>query len=299
MSVSVTAAAENPIAVAPPALAAAPELSPPVAEFAAAITPAGFEPAQSALPAATPVVPQAEALEDALRHMSAGGKRTLDKRWWVVAGVAVLAVVIAAAWPSSSEPAAAEPSAELAPAEAPNTTASAAVPSAASPATASGAATATAAAAAQPGAAAAPAAPAAPGAAASLAAAVTPSAKPEPAAPAAKAPARPKVKVEPGPVRVRGGRLSAKAVTAALDDGLADIERCYAEAVEDKPRLEGRLTFAFNIDKAGRPKRVRKLNGTIKHAALQRCSTEAIEQTRFPKARRRAAQVTLPIGYSR
>ena len=238
-----------------------------------------------AVPAAA-VLPRADALDT-----SFGGerKRKLDPRWLAATGVAVTAVIVGVIWTSgdAEPPPAADGRVEATPtagAALGTATASATTPPAASPA---------------PTPAAAPTnpAPAAAAPASALAAAV---ATPATAAPAA-APARSKrnLEVEFGSVRVRGGQLAAKAVTSALDENLSKIERCYADAVERKPGLEGRLTYAFNVDKTGKPAKVRKLSGTIKDAALQRCGTEAIQKTRFPKPKKRTAQVTLPVEFSK
>jgi TonB family protein len=250
----------------------------------AAVDPSTQLAAQPAELAAAPVLPRADALDGSFGRAR---MRKLDPRWLAAGGVAVTAVLVGVIWTSggSEPPPAADARVETTPGAGSavgTTTATATPPPAAAPAA--------------PVAAAGPA-PAAPAAASALTAAV---ATPAPAAPTPP-PARSKrnLEVEIGSVRVRGGQLAAKAVTSALDENLSKLERCYADAVERKSGLEGRLTYAFNVDKTGKPAKVRKLSGTIKDAALQRCGTEAIEKTRFPKPKKRAAQITLPIEFSK
>jgi hypothetical protein len=219
--------------------------------------------------------------------------RKLDPRWLAAGGVAAVALLIGVIWAGVGDPD--KPSENAA-------TRASSQPAGASTAVrpaSTGSAPVAPAAPAMPTAAATPVAtarPATPSATSTLAAAVAPAAAPA-RAPARRAPEL-EVKAIAAQVKVRGP-LSSKAVTSALDDSLPKIERCYADAVERTPRLEGKVTFGFSIDKAGRAGKVRKVNSTIKDAELQRCSSEAIAKTKFPKPKKRAAQVTLPLSYEK
>jgi type IV secretory pathway VirB10-like protein len=257
-----------------------PAAAPPAQDAVLAVVPDAL--ATVGLPGGKPLDADLEAL--------ASRKRKIDPRWIAAGAVAALAVIIGVVWTSGDD----EPAADAASPSAVAPAAAAASPAAAAPPTAAAAPAPTpTAAVAAPVAAPAPSSPAA----ATLAAAVTTSSAPAPA-PARRARAR-DLDVEVGQVRVRGGGLAAKAVGSAIDDGISKIERCYADAVDRKPGIEGKLTFSFSIDKSGKATKVRKQGGNIKDAALQRCSGDAIQKIRFPKAKKRAAQVTLPLAYSK
>ncbi len=68
-------------------------------------------------------------------------------------------------------------------------------------------------------------------------------------------------------------------------------------ALKRQPHLQGRVVFAWTIDKSGQPGRARKLTGTIKNPALQQCSLEAIRKARFPKPKKKSSEVTWPLDY--
>jgi hypothetical protein len=271
-----------------PLAAAAPLAS---AVSATAIDPAAVLAAQAAPIAAPAVLPRVDSLDDGFAKTR---KRKLDPRWLVAGGVALTAVIVGLIWTSGDS--GAPPTADARVEATPPTVGTPAA--AAAPAPTAAAAPAPSAPAAPTPTAAAAGAATAPAATSALAAAVATPAAPAAAAPTARA-KRSDPEVDTGTVKVRGGQLAPKAVTSALDDGLSKIERCYADAIDRKPSLEGRLTFGFNVDKTGKAAKVRKLSGTIKDPALQRCSTEAIQKTRFPKPKKRAAQVTLPLEFSK
>jgi hypothetical protein len=297
-SAPAAAGSAQPLAFGGPAALAATMPMPVVAPLPTAVpAPVAFPPADAFAASASQgsagaMLPRSKPLEGELDAF-ATRTRKLDPRWLAAGGVAVVAVIIGVVWTSGGDPAPSDAArAETAPSAAPaQPAATAAAPVAAAAPSAAGA----------PTAAALPAAPAtatpppSSSATATLAAAVATNSAPAPATPSKRARAP---EVEVGPIRVRGG-LGSKAVGSAIDDGLSKIESCYADAIERKPNLEGKLTFSFNIDKSGKATRVRKQSGTIKDAALQRCSTEAIEKIRFPKAKKRSAQVTLPLAYGK
>jgi TonB family protein len=196
--------------------------------------------------------------------------------WPIAAGVTAL--IAGGVWMmSSSKPTTTETSAATAPSSA--TAASAAVPStaAAPPTTAAPAAV-----------------PAAPAAPEPVAAAPTP----EPAKPAAPVKEDELGTIKPltKEMKVKGGRITGAQMMIALEDALPKIEHCYAEALEDKPKLEGKATLGFSIGKTGKIASPKIAKSTLKHAKLEKCAVDAIKNERFPKMKK-VAKVTLPISF--
>ena len=132
-----------------------------------------------------------------------------------------------------------------------------------------------------------------------LAAAVAP---PVPAAEPAKVAPEPvpgRVEVQVSEIRVKGGKLRTKDLLAALGDGLKDVEHCYEEVLEDRPKTAGELSYSFTLDKKGNPTKVKKAGGAIKDARLLKCTERAIEKADFPKPKSKPAQVTLPLEFKK
>jgi TonB family protein len=98
-------------------------------------------------------------------------------------------------------------------------------------------------------------------------------------------------------MRVKGGRITGAQMLIALEDALPKIEHCYAEALEDKPKLEGKATLGFAIGKTGKVATPKIAKSTLKHAKLEKCAVDAIRNERFPKMKK-VAKVTLPISFS-
>jgi tetratricopeptide (TPR) repeat protein len=98
---------------------------------------------------------------------------------------------------------------------------------------------------------------------------------------------------------VRGGKLAETKLTAAIDTLLPKIDKCYALTLKQKPRVRGRLNFAWTVKPSGKVVAVRLMGGTIKDPELTRCSAEAIGATHFPKPHKQAAQVKLPLEFRR
>jgi hypothetical protein len=263
---------------------------------AQALSAAGQAQALAPLPAAAPlpvVMPAQRANDGQRRDDDLSGVRArpqfLDKRTLAIGGAVLLgvigAIMLLRAKPAEAPPAASADSVHAV--EAP--------PSAA----ASSATTTTVAATA--------AAPAAPSAAApstaalpsSLAAAITPPVTTAPAAAVAPEPTSGRVEVQVSEIRVRGGKLRTKDVLNALGAGLKDVEHCYEEVLEDRPRTAGPLNYSFTVDRKGNPTKVKKAGGTIKDARLLKCTQRAIEKADFPKPKSKPAQVTLPLEFKK
>jgi hypothetical protein len=127
--------------------------------------------------------------------------------------------------------------------------------------------------------------------------AAAPTPPPEPVA--EKKPERKKpsgnVKIAPKEIKVRGGKITGTQIMVALEDALPKIESCYNEALEDKPRLSGKVTLGFNIQKTGKLAGAKVSKSTIKNKPFESCAIEALEGQRFPKVKK-VATVTMPIG---
>jgi hypothetical protein len=127
-----------------------------------------------------------------------------------------------------------------------------------------------------------------------------PAPAPEPVAEKKKAePKNPKgsIKVAAKEIRVKGGKISGTQIMVALEDALPKIESCYADALADKPKLAGKLTMGFSIQKTGKLAGARVAKSTVKNKPLETCAVEALQGQRFPKVKK-AATVTMPIGLS-
>jgi hypothetical protein len=103
--------------------------------------------------------------------------------------------------------------------------------------------------------------------------------------------------LKPGKLSVRGGKLTVQQVKLALDDSMAGMEKCYDTALSSAPQLHGVLTFAWTIEKTGRPSHVRALKGNVKDDGLERCSLGELKKARFPKPKKKSAVVNWPITY--
>jgi len=100
-------------------------------------------------------------------------------------------------------------------------------------------------------------------------------------------------------VSVRGGKLNDQQLSAAIDKATPKLERCYAEALKDKPKTKGKLTFGWTVRTNGKATSVKELSGSIKDHELSRCTAQVIEGTHFPKPHKQAAQIKLPLEYRR
>ncbi len=127
---------------------------------------------------------------------------------------------------------------------------------------------------------------------------------PKPSQQAGKAAKRAKRK-RPGPsvsmvaklVKYRGGKLDKGRFRKAVQGALPKMKKCYVRTLKRKPRLRGRITFTWSVNKRGRPFSVKRVRGTIKDKPLTRCVSQAIRATRYPKPRRRAAKVWVPFAF--
>ena len=145
-----------------------------------------------------------------------------------------------------------------------------------------------------------PAAPQAPAAAAAAAVAA--------AAKAAESAGKPAPLAPPGPshlpllklesAQLRGGKLSATQLTAALGKAQPKLLACFEQAIEKKPRMKGRVIYGFTVRTNGRATNIKRVGGTLKDETLLQCSVKVLETVRFPKPRK-SAQVKLPIQYKR
>jgi hypothetical protein len=129
------------------------------------------------------------------------------------------------------------------------------------------------------------------GAPADVVAAGTGTAAPAPGAPVAPPPPEPQVKV---------GELSLPATAdgAALRpviiEAVPKVRRCYAQALENVPGLEGKLTIAFRIDTAGKVASAEGRSGF--HAGVTACVEDVVRGLRFP-APASAIDVSAPLTF--
>jgi hypothetical protein len=129
---------------------------------------------------------------------------------------------------------------------------------------------------------------------------------PQPIAAAAETPAPLKA---PGPshlpvlklenAQLRGGKLNESQLSQVLGKAESKLLACYAEVVEKKPRVKGRVIYGFTVRTNGRASNVKRVGGTLRDEALLQCSAKVLETVRFPKPRKQSAQVKLPIHYKR
>jgi hypothetical protein len=119
-----------------------------------------------------------------------------------------------------------------------------------------------------------------------------------PAALAPPAPAHPPRLVMES-AQLRGGKLSESQLTAALGKAEPKLLACYAQAVEKKPRIKGRVIYSFTVRTNGRATNIKRAAGTLRDEALLQCSAKVLETVRFPKPRKQSSQVKLPILYKR
>ncbi len=96
-------------------------------------------------------------------------------------------------------------------------------------------------------------------------------------------------------VVLRGGKLTPAQLTAAMSKLQPKLDKCYAETLEKKPRLKGRLTLAWTVRPNGKAVSAKKQGGTVKDADLIKCATKAITGTRFPKPKKQATQIRMPF----
>lgn len=137
-------------------------------------------------------------------------------------------------------------------------------------------------------------------------AAPEPPAKPE-TKDAAEAPAPVATKGAAGTPRVRplidqvnqhGNKLTEQQLTAALEKAAPKLDQCYADALEKKPRLKGRLVMAWTVRPNGKVAAAKKQGGTIKDADLARCTMDVISGTKFPKPKKQQpVMIRLPFEY--
>jgi TonB family protein len=107
----------------------------------------------------------------------------------------------------------------------------------------------------------------------------------------------PSVKAVLKQVSVRGGSFQAHGFDTTLDTLYPQFTQCYATTLESKRRLKGDLVLGFTVKTSGRVVSAKSLGGSISDAKLIRCSLEVVQKTRFPKPRKQAAKIKLPLQY--
>jgi hypothetical protein len=110
-------------------------------------------------------------------------------------------------------------------------------------------------------------------------------------APAAPPPPEPQVKV--GELSLPAA-ASGAAIRAAVTEAVPKLRRCYAQALENVPGLEGKLTVAFRIDTAGKVASAEGRSGF--HAGVTACVEDVVRALRFP-APAAAVDVSAPLTF--
>jgi hypothetical protein len=96
------------------------------------------------------------------------------------------------------------------------------------------------------------------------------------------------------------GKLTDQQLTAAFEKAAPKLDQCYAQALEKKPKLKGRLIFQWTVKPNGKVTGAKKQGGTIKDADLARCTVDAISETKFPKPKKQGAVlIRLPVEYKK
>jgi hypothetical protein len=98
---------------------------------------------------------------------------------------------------------------------------------------------------------------------------------------------------------VKGGKLDVKELASSLKALQPELDRCYAKALEKKPKTVGQLILTWTVKKNGKPSGVRKASGTLKDAPLTRCATQAVSGGTFPKPEKKVSTVKMPVSFGR
>jgi len=103
-------------------------------------------------------------------------------------------------------------------------------------------------------------------------------------------------------LKVQGGQwgpAGQRALPAAWAALQTELDQCYAAGLAKKPRLKGNLRVGFTIKTNGHVTAAKALGGNFKDAAVIRCTLDAISNQRFPKPRKQAVKLQLPLQYRR
>lgn len=96
--------------------------------------------------------------------------------------------------------------------------------------------------------------------------------------PERKAPA---VRVRTGKVTVRGA-LESKVVRRVLGGHLAEVKRCYHQALKGKPGLAGQVTLQFTVSSAGKVVSSLVQRSTMENREMESCISGAARRWLFP-----------------
>jgi hypothetical protein len=91
-------------------------------------------------------------------------------------------------------------------------------------------------------------------------------------------------------VKVRGltGTLNHDDVHQTMDARQPELDRCIDEVRRQHRWVSGTIKFSFAVDAEGLVEDVHPTASDIGHQALERCLTEVVSQTQFPKPAGRA-----------
>lgn len=74
---------------------------------------------------------------------------------------------------------------------------------------------------------------------------------------------------------------------------------CFDDAIAKDPKLAGTVTVSYEIDKDGRPQKVKAGGGTLKQPAVVACATKLVSKLHYPPpdASKPAPKVTFTAGF--
>src|SRR5205085_12149696 len=91
-------------------------------------------------------------------------------------------------------------------------------------------------------------------------------------------------------VKVSGlsGTLNKGDVHQAMEERQESFDICIRESRRNVRWVSGAIKFGFRVDGEGRITELRPISSTIGHRELERCLTDAVMPTQFPKPAGRA-----------
>jgi hypothetical protein len=100
----------------------------------------------------------------------------------------------------------------------------------------------------------------------------------------------------PSPVVL--GAISANDVKVGVQAKMADINRCYQDALVENKTLSGKVLVRFTIDEDGRVSKTGIRSTSLRHATTEACVVAKLSEVRFPSLEHgRVAIVTYPFVF--
>jgi hypothetical protein len=94
------------------------------------------------------------------------------------------------------------------------------------------------------------------------------------------------------------GAVANEAVEAVIDGKMAEINACYQAAVEENPKLRGKVLLKFTIDKEGKVASSKVRSTSLRHKPTEDCIKDLVATTAFPALNSgRLAIVNYPFAF--